>query len=163
MSHTRLEPKNPNPPPPPPRDRKQNTTKKLWAVERKRFPRTCCRCRQDPDNPEPKPGDAPSGRARWEMQDLLLFGYDTSDFPSVKEVLLWSGLRLWLPLKEKNQTCKSEDSQLQGYSKETVLELWRAAGREGLLGAEEQQGGIHRDPGALHTLHCLCFGSHHRD
>lgn len=39
---------------PPHTTRKQNTTKKLQAVERKRFPRTRCRCRQDPNNPEPR-------------------------------------------------------------------------------------------------------------
>lgn len=56
--------------------------------------------------------------------------------------------------------CKSEDSQLQGYSEETVLELQGAAGREGLPGAEGQQGGI--DPsGPLCIVHCLCLGSHH--
>jgi len=79
-------------------------------------------------------------------------GYATSKFSSVKEVLLWGGLRLWLPLMEKKpQICKSEDLQLQGYCKETVLEVQRAPGREGLLGAEEQRGGIHEDPRALHA------------
>lgn len=91
-------------------------------------------------------------------------GYDTSNFFSVKEVLLWGGLRLWLPLKGKKKTtktnpiCKSEDSQLQGYSKETVLGLQRAAGREGLPEAGEQHGGIHQDPGALHTKRASALG-----
>lgn len=65
-------------------------------------------------------------------------GYNTSNFSSVKEALLWGGLRLWLLLKEKKKKgTKSEDSQLHSYSEETA---WSpgAAGREGLPGAEER-------------------------
>lgn len=63
-SHTRLEAKNHKQTNIHLPDRKQNTTKKLQAVERKRFPRTSCRCKRNPDNPNLNPGDASTGGAR---------------------------------------------------------------------------------------------------